>query len=80
MSALNGFEPEPWMAEGLCAQTDPELWFPERGGSNREAKDICAKCPVRDLCLAYALEHSEVGVWGGTSDAQRRKLRGKEAA
>lgn len=80
MSALGRFVPEPWMADGLCAQTDPDLFFPELGGSAREAKAICAACPVRARCLAYALEHQERGIWGGTSDRQRQKLRTEEAA
>lgn len=69
------FKPEPWMADALCAQVDAELFFPEVGGSTREAKAICAKCPVRARCLAYALEHRERGVWGGTSDGDRERLR-----
>jgi WhiB family redox-sensing transcriptional regulator len=65
-----------WMALGLCAQTDPELFFPEKGGSTREAKAICGRCEVRSQCLDYAIERNEEhGVWGGLSDHQRRRLR-----
>ena len=46
-----------WWFEGLCAQTDPELFFPEKGGSVREAKRVCAACPVRAQCLEHALAH-----------------------
>ena len=65
-----------WQEAALCAQTDPELFFPEKGGSGREAKLICARCDVRPECLAYALDHDErFGVWGGLTEMERRKLR-----
>lgn len=71
-----GAEREPWMADALCAQTDPEAFFPEKGGSSRAAKKVCAECPVRAECLAYALEHGErYGVWGGMSERDRVRLR-----
>lgn len=73
------FQPEPWMADALCAQTDPELFFPVVGGSGREAKRLCRPCPVRAQCLTFALEHHERGVWGGTSEKERDELR-REAA
>lgn len=61
---------------GLCAQTDPEAFFPNKGGSNREAKRICARCDVREDCLAYALAHDErFGIWGGTSELDRKAIR-----
>jgi WhiB family redox-sensing transcriptional regulator len=67
---------EPWMAEGTCAQTDPEAFFPVKGGSTREAKKVCADCPVREACLEYALERDErYGIWGGMSERDRRKLK-----
>ena len=71
---------EPWMKDAVCRQTDPELWFPEVGGSAAIAKQICQRCPVRSECLAFALEHREVGVWGGTSEGQRKQLRAREVA
>lgn len=65
----------PWMQEAICAQTDPEAWFPEKGGSIAEAKRICRGCPVRQVCLEFALERKErFGVWGGLSERERRKL------
>lgn len=66
---------EEWMDDALCAQTDPELFFPDKGGSTREAKDICRACPVVDQCLTWALEHPQrYGIWGGTSERDRRKI------
>jgi len=65
-----------WQERALCAQTDPEAFFPEKGGSTREAKRICAGCDVRAECLDYALAHDErFGIWGGLSERERRRLR-----
>ena len=60
-----------WQERALCAQTDPEAFFPEKGGSTREAKRICQSCEVRDECLEYALEHDErFGIWGGITHSR----------
>jgi WhiB family redox-sensing transcriptional regulator len=68
--------PELWRADALCAQTDPEAFFPDKGGSTREAKAVCAACPVMAECLEWALAHDErFGIWGGTSERERRALR-----
>jgi WhiB family redox-sensing transcriptional regulator len=65
-----------WQTDSLCAQTDPEAFFPEKGGSTRDAKKICSSCEVRSQCLQYALENDErFGIWGGLSERERRKLR-----
>lgn len=74
------FDDDPWQAEALCAQTDPEGFFPEIGGSARPAKQVCAKCPVRQECLDYALKNDErFGVWGGLTGPERRSLRARTA-
>jgi WhiB family redox-sensing transcriptional regulator len=63
------------MDSALCAQTDPDLFFPEKNGSSDPARRICAVCPVRAECLEFALANKEAhGVWGGMSPAERRKL------
>lgn len=68
--------PLAWQSDSLCAQTDPEAFFPEKGGSTRDAKKICSTCEVRTQCLEYALENDErFGIWGGLSERERRKLR-----
>jgi WhiB family redox-sensing transcriptional regulator len=65
-----------WQERALCAQTDPEAFFPEKGGSTRDAKRVCVGCDVRGDCLEYALEHDErFGIWGGLSERERRKLK-----
>ena len=65
-----------WQERALCAQTDPEAFFPEKGGSTREAKRVCSGCEVRSECLEYALGHDErFGIWGGLSERERRRLK-----
>jgi len=65
-----------WQERALCAETDPESFFPEKGGSTREAKRVCTACEVRAECLEYALAHDErFGIWGGMSERERRKLK-----
>ena len=64
-----------WQDRALCAQTDPEAFFPEKGGSTREAKKVCLTCEVRDECLESALMNDErFGIWGalraGASQAE----------
>jgi WhiB family redox-sensing transcriptional regulator len=68
--------PLAWQVDALCAQTDPEAFFPEKGGSTRDAKRICASCEVKAQCLEYALQNDErFGIWGGLSERERRRLR-----
>ena len=74
--ALLDSEELSWQERALCAQTDPEAFFPEKGGSTREAKKVCQTCEVRTECLEYALENDErFGIWGGLSERERRKLK-----
>ena len=61
-----------WQEEAVCASTDPEQWFPSKGGSPRLACAVCAGCPVRRSCLASALLFAEDGIWAGTSPTHRR--------
>ncbi len=65
-----------WQEQALCAETDPEAFFPEKGGSTREAKKICTGCEVKAQCLEFALANDErFGIWGGLSERERRRLR-----
>lgn len=74
---LEGLTPSPeWMTWSNCRDTDPDLFFPDKGGSTAEAKRICSRCPVEFECLEWALDNGELfGVWGGTSERTRVKLR-----
>ncbi|NKE59699.1 WhiB family transcriptional regulator [Lentzea sp. PSKA42] len=60
-----------------CADEDPELFFPESGqvAQISKAKSVCASCPILTACLSYALHHGVQGVWGGTSEEERRAMR-----
>lgn len=67
---------ESWQERALCSQTDPEAFFPEKGGSTREAKKICTGCEVKVECLEYALANDErFGIWGGLSERERRRIK-----
>jgi Transcription factor WhiB len=73
-------ERQPWMRDGLCAQTDPESFFPEKGGSTRAAKRICMGCPVAEECLRFAIENDErFGIWGGYCERERRRMKRGES-
>ena len=72
--------------DALCANVDPELFFPEEREyidgkihsvytNYPAAKEICMKCPLIADCLAYALKNGEFGIWGGTTEEQRKGLR-----
>ena len=70
------FDHIPWMIDAKCLDADPEAFFPEKGGSTREAKRICGACDVREKCLEYALANDErFGIWGGMSERERRRLK-----
>jgi WhiB family transcriptional regulator, redox-sensing transcriptional regulator len=65
-----------WQVKSRCLEVDPEIFFPERGGSSKAARAVCSQCEVRIECLRYALANREqFGIWGGTSERERRKLR-----
>lgn len=69
--------PEPsWQRQANCMGVEPDLFFPERGSSTREAKEVCRGCVVQEDCLEYALANGEkFGIWGGLSERERRKIR-----
>lgn len=65
-----------WQRLANCLGVDPDLFFPERGASTREAKAVCRACVVREDCLEYAIVNSEkFGIWGGLSERERRRIR-----
>ncbi len=75
------FEKSEWRQRAACRKSDPDLFFPvgSTGQSLDDinaAKAVCMSCPVRKECLEYALRTNQgVGVWGGTSEKERRRLR-----
>lgn len=65
-----------WQKQAKCRGLNPDLFYPERGVSTREPKEVCRSCPAREECLEYALENGEkFGIWGGMSERERRRLR-----
>jgi hypothetical protein len=72
--------PTTWMEYGRCRETDPNIFFPEGRGAaitiqTAQAKAVCRNCPVRSLCLEWALDTGQsTGVWGGLSEDERRDL------
>ena len=80
-AAANGGPAERrWQEQANCLGVDPDLFFPERGASTKEAKAVCRGCEVRAECLEYALTHGEkFGIWGGLSERERRRVRRQRA-
>ena len=78
--ALTNSEDTSWQDLANCLGVDPDLFFPERGASTREAKEVCRGCVVREDCLEYALRNGEkFGIWGGMSERERRRIRRQRA-
>lgn len=66
-----------WVEDAVCAQTDPEAYFPDGGSSAEGPKAVCFRCPVRRDCLAHAVENGEEeGVWGGFTSLERERMAG----
>lgn len=73
--SLFGEIPE-WHDDAACLGSNGDVFFPGLYESARQAKQICAECPVAAECLDYALETNQrYGIWGGTSEKDRQKLR-----
>lgn len=69
-----------WRTDAACADIPlsvvDQIFFPKQGGTTHQAKAVCARCPVRAECLAWAVADPDLaGVWGGTSARERRRLR-----
>jgi len=75
------FDPDeepPWQDLARCTETDPEIFFVEKGGSTREARAVCQGCEVRAECLQFALDNNEqFGIYGGMSPRERRALKSR---
>lgn len=75
------YMPPEWYRDAFCAEVDPAVFFPEKGGSTRPAKKICAACPVIDQCRVYSLTNDEhFGIWAGMTELDRRNLRRERKA
>jgi WhiB family redox-sensing transcriptional regulator len=73
---IGGYETPGWQQRANCMGVDPDLFFPERGSSTREAKEVCRGCVVRVDCLEFAIANGEkFGIWGGMSERERRRVR-----
>jgi WhiB family redox-sensing transcriptional regulator len=72
--------PGPWVEHAACRGDGHHRWFPEHGRGMTTLRAVCAACPVRRPCLEYALKHVDHGVWGGTSEKQRRAIRRRRRA
>lgn len=72
---MGGVVDTDWMARGKCRDMDPTVFFPNDGIGVQMAQRICEDCPVKVVCLEYALTNRvDHGVWGGTSERERRRL------
>lgn len=70
-----------WQRHAACCGVNPDVFYVALGGSTKIARAICASCEVQSECLAYALANREAfGVWGGTSERERRRFRRRPAA
>jgi WhiB family redox-sensing transcriptional regulator len=80
MTSEPAVEHNGWQDFANCLGVDPDLFFPERGASTREAKEVCRGCVVREECLEFALANGEkFGIWGGLSERERRRIRRQRA-
>ncbi len=72
---------ENWQDDANCLGVDTSLFFPERGASTREAKEVCRGCVVVKQCLEFALQNGEkYGIWGGLTERERKRIRRQRAA
>lgn len=64
-----------WQESANCREIEnPDIFFPDRNVKPKEAKELCLGCPVKNVCLEYALLYGLSGVWGGTTDKERAKI------
>ena len=85
MSINDLYDDAPWMQGSACREIDPEIFFPDPSpwmlSEIAAAKEVCSICPVREVCLEYAMVNGvEYGVWGGLTRNERRALKKKRRA
>ncbi len=66
-----------WILKSICSPDQTALFFSVIEEEIQEARRFCEPCPVKEECFQYAIDHNEEGVWGGTSEKQRRRLRSR---
>jgi WhiB family redox-sensing transcriptional regulator len=66
---------ESWRESAACKGLDPAIFFPPEEKDEALAKAICATCPVRSECLEWAMATNQEGIWGGTNETERRRLK-----
>jgi WhiB family transcriptional regulator, redox-sensing transcriptional regulator len=69
-----------WQRHAACAGADVAAFYPERGVQVGQARALCRRCPVADVCLRWAVEHDEYGLWGGTTREERKAMERRRAA
>jgi WhiB family redox-sensing transcriptional regulator len=75
-NTVTTYDPEEWRADAACRDLDTAVFFPDTEEEVAAAKAVCASCPVREACLAFALvTRQDDGVWGGLDENERRRLR-----
>ena len=71
--------PPEWTRKALCAEVDPEIFFPDKGERTAHVKQICKACIVKVECLEYSIQNNErFGVCGGLTEHDRRKVRARK--
>jgi len=81
-----GHHESEWFDQALCKGTPLDAWFVDEPASTiaehhqhlEQARSLCSNCPVTQPCLAYAIRHSAVGIWAGTTEAERHHLKGTQ--
>lgn len=64
-----------WRKQASCTNLNPSFFIVERGEDVNPALSVCRTCPVKDPCLRYAIDNNEIGIWGGTTGKQRRRMK-----
>jgi WhiB family redox-sensing transcriptional regulator len=63
-----------WQDHALCGGTETEIFFGDDRQSQNYAKRLCNGCPVKSICLDFAIIYNMHGVWGGTTERERRRI------
>lgn len=64
-----------WKSRGNCVGEPAYLFYVRSAAVEEKGRAICQGCPVLDECFLYALQHNEVGIWGGLTEDERKKIK-----